>query len=250
MNPIRARVPAGSRVGSLPSTSTSPSLGRRAPVRSRMAVVLPAPLGPMTPTMEPRGISRVTSVRASTSSNWRLTPRSAAIGGSAVGASATRLGLGSLVMGWPVGPCWASRTSGSLDTGAVSRPDRCRRPASGQARHCGSMSAAACARATRHAGCPGRPELQCGRKVPPRGATHSVGPATIVEPRDVRVGPQAWWTSTMGPIAGRSGPFIASDRSRSATSGRWSEAAHRSDGSTVPWPQATTAGASSGPSIR
>ena len=85
MKPIRARVSAGSRVGSPPSTSASPLVGRRAPVSSRIAVVLPAPLGPITPTIEPRSIARSTPVSATTSSKVRPTPRRAAMGGAMSG---------------------------------------------------------------------------------------------------------------------------------------------------------------------
>ena len=63
--------------------------GRRAPVSSRIAVVLPAPLGPMTPTIEPRSIARSTPVSATTSSKVRPAPRRAAMGGAISGAGLT-----------------------------------------------------------------------------------------------------------------------------------------------------------------
>ena len=62
MKPIRAAGPGGKpgRVGA--EHLGSPLVGRSAPVSSRIAVVLPAPLGPMTPTIEPRSIARSTPV--------------------------------------------------------------------------------------------------------------------------------------------------------------------------------------------
>ena len=246
MNPIRARVPAGSRVGSWPSTSTAPSLGRSAPVRSRMAVVLPAPLGPIMPTIEPRGISRSTSRRASTSSKVRLTPRRAAIGSLAtVGSLAERAVL---VVGCPDGPCWASRTWGSMDTGAVSGPDRCRRPASGPPRPCGSMSSVVAGRRRVR----GEGARNCNADATPRDPARldpgSRGPYRRAARRPPR--PSGLLDVDHGPDRLAIGPLHVCERSRSATSGRWSDAAHRSDGSTVLCPHATTVGASSGPSIR
>ena len=51
---------------SSPSTSTSPAVGPRMPRRMRISVVLPQPLGPMRPTIVPRGTSR--SIPSSTTS--------------------------------------------------------------------------------------------------------------------------------------------------------------------------------------
>ena len=61
--------------GSWPSTRSSPLVGRSVPVSMRTSVVLPEPLGPITPRIVPRGTSSVTSSTAATSPKVRLTPR-------------------------------------------------------------------------------------------------------------------------------------------------------------------------------
>ena len=97
-----------------------------------MAVVLPAPLGPMTPTMVPGWISRSTPSSATTSSNRRPAPRSAATGPA---VSAGRAWVRSSIV------AGATATACSVDTGAVSKAHHCRSHAATCAGRCGSMSA-------------------------------------------------------------------------------------------------------------
>lgn len=47
-----------------PATVPEPDVGRLRPHSMRMAVVLPAPSGPMRPNMEPSGTENVTSCNA------------------------------------------------------------------------------------------------------------------------------------------------------------------------------------------
>src|SRR5438132_12758687 len=63
--PHRARTALASLRTEMPSTKTSPSLGARIPPMIRLAVVLPAPFGPRSPTISPGGTWKDTSSRAS-----------------------------------------------------------------------------------------------------------------------------------------------------------------------------------------
>ncbi len=72
--PIRARLYAGRCVTSTPSYSTVPPSACRAPLSMPTKVLLPAPLGPMTPSTSPRRTSRSTSDTATTSPNRLVMP--------------------------------------------------------------------------------------------------------------------------------------------------------------------------------
>src|SRR5919108_3625696 len=72
--PARARRAAFQWVTSDPSTTTDPLSGRSNPVMQLTSVVLPAPLGPIRPTISRRPTSRSTSFSAWTPWNERETP--------------------------------------------------------------------------------------------------------------------------------------------------------------------------------
>ena len=55
MEPMRVRWRSNSRGSCAPNRRTSPSVGNASPHSSLNSVVLPAPLSPSTPTMDPRG---------------------------------------------------------------------------------------------------------------------------------------------------------------------------------------------------
>ena len=57
------------RTVSSPNTRAVPVAGRSSVVRMRMAVVLPAPLGPSRPNTSPGVMAKFTSSRAATSPN-------------------------------------------------------------------------------------------------------------------------------------------------------------------------------------
>ena len=118
MNPIRSRVRSRNAVGSSPSTRADPLVGRRLPVSRRSAVVLPAPLGPITPTSDPGSTARLTSSRATTSPKVRPAPISAATG-STVGSSAGVLDRGPSTAGAATGT-GRSVASGSAPAGGAS----------------------------------------------------------------------------------------------------------------------------------
>ena len=65
--PIERRTPWGSAATSMPLTTARPESGVSSVVRIRTAVVLPAPLGPSSPSTDPAGTSRSTPSRARTS---------------------------------------------------------------------------------------------------------------------------------------------------------------------------------------
>src|SRR6476661_7724511 len=92
MNPIDWRARPLRSAGSSPSTRTVPSVGSSSPVISRTAVVFPAPLGPITPTIRPGSMSRSTSDRATVSPNRRVTPSKRTIAEGPLGASIVRSG--------------------------------------------------------------------------------------------------------------------------------------------------------------
>ena len=73
MYPIFSRVRRLKRRGFSPRTTTIPVSGWIAPVIIRMVVVLPAPLGPITPTIAPSGTANDTSLTATTSPKRWLT---------------------------------------------------------------------------------------------------------------------------------------------------------------------------------
>jgi hypothetical protein len=60
---MRALISAG-RVCGTPATLNRPRVGARIVVSTRIAVVLPAPFGPSTPTISPAATRRVRSSRA------------------------------------------------------------------------------------------------------------------------------------------------------------------------------------------
>src|SRR5579871_28687 len=85
MYPIRGRTDVGGT--GVPSTSALPSEGGVSPRRIRMRVVLPAPLGPRSPTIDPGGISKVTLSRATSSPNRFVTWRHRSAGAAPAGGS-------------------------------------------------------------------------------------------------------------------------------------------------------------------
>ncbi len=74
-NPSRARRYTGSRVMSLPPSSTRPASGRSSPSRQLKNVVLPAPFGPMRPTASPSSTVIETSSSAVMPENRFVIPR-------------------------------------------------------------------------------------------------------------------------------------------------------------------------------
>ena len=64
MSPILARTATGSFRASHPATSTVPESGRLSVAKILISVVLPAPLGPSTPSTDPLGTVRSTPLRA------------------------------------------------------------------------------------------------------------------------------------------------------------------------------------------
>src|SRR5205823_8572366 len=65
--PMRARTAAGSRITSTPSTPARPASGRTVVVSTRTVVVLPAPLGPSSPSTVPAGTAKSIPSSATTS---------------------------------------------------------------------------------------------------------------------------------------------------------------------------------------
>jgi hypothetical protein len=86
--PQRRRTASPSTFGSCPNTRTDPPSGFNAPVIMRMAVVLPAPLGPRRTVIAPDGTTRSRSRNAGLSPNERLTPDTTTVGGA--GSATTR----------------------------------------------------------------------------------------------------------------------------------------------------------------
>ena len=78
VNPIDRRTASGSLSTSCPATRAVPLVGRLRVVIIRTVVVLPAPLGPSSPSTEPSGTTNETSSTASVSPK-RLTRCSASI---------------------------------------------------------------------------------------------------------------------------------------------------------------------------
>ena len=64
VSPIRRRTSSACATTSKPATAALPAEGRASVVRMRIAVVLPAPLWPSSPSTEPAGTSRSKSRRA------------------------------------------------------------------------------------------------------------------------------------------------------------------------------------------
>src|SRR5579862_1623785 len=78
---------------SLSPSVIRPRVGRSNPVSRLTSVVLPAPLGPISPTASPAPSSRSTSESASTPSNARETPRARSESGPRVRAWATAVNV-------------------------------------------------------------------------------------------------------------------------------------------------------------
>ena len=91
-SPSRARAAAVRSVTSTPANSTMPSSGRRKPEMTSNSVVLPAPLGPMIPTISPWSACRVTSIRAALPPNCSETPRTSRARAAPSGAAAPPAG--------------------------------------------------------------------------------------------------------------------------------------------------------------
>ena len=72
--PIWAFAAAGSAQTSWPSTSTRPASGRSSPVTIERVVVLPAPLGPTKPNIDPRGTHMVRLSTATLGPNRLVSP--------------------------------------------------------------------------------------------------------------------------------------------------------------------------------
>ena len=72
MTPTSARCSAEASQGSMPRTRTAPSSGRCRPTAHSIAVVLPAPFGPNTMVMEPRGADHDMPSQAVTAANRRV----------------------------------------------------------------------------------------------------------------------------------------------------------------------------------
>ncbi|CAB4810909.1 unannotated protein [freshwater metagenome] len=73
--PARARRPVFHSLMSTPSNRTEPVLGLTNPVIASMAVLLPAPLGPMRPTTSPGFTSTLNSNSATTPPKRTVRPR-------------------------------------------------------------------------------------------------------------------------------------------------------------------------------
>src|SRR4051812_24010681 len=73
--PSRACVSGLARVTSCPAKRTVPLVGGRSPARQLKKVDLPAPFGPMRPTMSPSSIARSALESATKAPKLRLTPR-------------------------------------------------------------------------------------------------------------------------------------------------------------------------------
>jgi hypothetical protein len=73
-SPMRSRTCWGWRTTSRPSTVAVPLSGRSSVVSTRTAVVLPAPLGPSSPSTVPRGTARSIPASASTAPYRFMTP--------------------------------------------------------------------------------------------------------------------------------------------------------------------------------
>jgi hypothetical protein len=66
---MRSRMEVRKRLGTAPSTRSSPFCGGYTPVSSRTVVVLPLPLGPIRPNMVPRGTVKFRSNTPTLSAN-------------------------------------------------------------------------------------------------------------------------------------------------------------------------------------
>ena len=110
-----------------PANTMRPSSGAMRPVTMLKNVVLPAPLGPISPMMAPRGTTRSTSPRATTPPKRLATPRTSRIGSGAAerralsrshaGRAAVRRGASSI-----------RGASSSSSDGAIGRTRRPARP--------------------------------------------------------------------------------------------------------------------------
>src|SRR6266851_669726 len=83
-SPIRARRYAGIRVTSRPSKTTVPFVAGIVPASTAMNVDLPAPFGPISPVIWPRGTSSETPSTACMPSKWRCTSVATSIGAASV----------------------------------------------------------------------------------------------------------------------------------------------------------------------
>src|SRR5690554_5372297 len=107
--PARAMRWAGRPVTGSPRSNTSPEVGANVPAMTLNSVVLPAPLGPMTPVILPRWTSKETSSRAVSPEKVLVTPRRRSSGvASVVGSDMLHLRVAGLLP-----------TSGACDVHAV-----------------------------------------------------------------------------------------------------------------------------------
>ncbi len=81
MKPSRRRVAVLKWTGSSPSTAIVPPSGASCPVSRLIAVLLPDPLGPISPKISPSRTCRVRSSRTTWSSNALRTPRASIASG-------------------------------------------------------------------------------------------------------------------------------------------------------------------------
>src|SRR5678815_2828909 len=79
--PARHRACGGRLVTSRPAKRTAPRSGRRRPIRRLSAVVLPAPLGPMTPSASPSSTARLSPSMTTSEPKDLKTPSSASKAG-------------------------------------------------------------------------------------------------------------------------------------------------------------------------
>src|SRR5215212_6090423 len=134
MYPIRSRSEREKRFGARPRTEISPELGARAPVSIRIVVVLPAPDGPITPRIAPRGTVRLMPRTTGRSSNIRetsriTTGRSRGTGEPCAGRAAEAAGsAGSALAASRGGPVGAGDAGGPGGEGAAAPPPAPLRP--------------------------------------------------------------------------------------------------------------------------
>src|SRR5215210_11726 len=109
--PMCRRSSTASRSASSPATRIVPASARRRVVRTRTAVVLPAPLGPRSPRTVPGSASRSTPSRARTSPKRLTRPVTLIAGG--IPGGYERLRTGNVLVLWQAWPAM-SETSGRL----------------------------------------------------------------------------------------------------------------------------------------
>ena len=110
-----------------PSKTTRPPSARTRPVTTLKNVVLPAPLGPMSPMMPPRGTTRSTALSATTPPNAFVTPRTSRIAapcptGPLATRSRSQAGMASIRAGGGASGAAGSSRSSAPAIGCTRRP--------------------------------------------------------------------------------------------------------------------------------